>query len=37
MKKQNPDTYTDSDFYKKVLDIGPAPFGVLREYVLGDQ
>ena len=37
MKKQNPDTYTDSDFYKKVLDIGPAPFGVLREYVLRDQ
>ena len=37
MKKQNPDTYTDSDFYKKVLDIGPAPFGVLQEYVLGDR
>ena len=37
MKKQNPDTYTDSDFYKKVLDIGPAPFRVLQEYVLGDR
>ena len=37
MKKQNPDSYTDSDFYEKVLRIGPAPFGVLREYVLGNR
>ena len=37
MKKQNPDTYTDSDFYEKVLDVGPAPFEVLRKYVLGDR
>ena len=36
MKKQNPDTYTDSGFYEKVLEIGPAPFEVLREYILGD-
>lgn len=34
MKKQNPNRYTDSDFYEKVLRIGPAPFGVLREYIL---
>lgn len=37
MKKQNPDRYTDSDFYEKVLRIGPAPFGILREYILRDQ
>ena len=24
MKKQNPDTYTDTAFYEKVLKIGPA-------------
>ena len=34
MKKQNPDTYTDSAFYEKVLKIGPASFNVLRDYVL---
>ena len=34
MKKQNPDCYTDSDFYEKVLRIGPAPFGILRDYIL---
>ena len=34
MKKQNPDRYTDSDFYEKVLRIGPAPFGILRDYIL---
>ncbi len=33
MKKQNPDTYTDSAFYEKVLKIGPASFNVLRDYV----
>lgn len=37
MKKQNPDTYTDTAFYEKVLKIGPAPFGVLRDYVLGNR
>ncbi len=36
MKKQNPDTYTDSGFYEKVLEIGPAPFEVLRKYILGN-
>ena len=34
MKKQNPNTYTDSAFYEKVLKIGPASFNVLRDYVL---
>ena len=37
MKKQNPDTYTDSAFYEKVLKIGPASFNVLRDYVLENQ
>ena len=37
MKKQNPDTYTDSAFYEKVLEIGPAPFKILRAYVLGNR
>lgn len=37
MKKQHPDTYTDTAFYEKVLKIGPAPFGVLRDYVLGER
>ena len=36
MKKQNPDIYTDSAFYEKVLEIGPAPFEILRKYVLED-
>ena len=37
MKKQYPDTYTDTAFYKKVLEIGPAPFGILRDYLLEDR
>ena len=37
MKKQNPDTYTDSDFYENVLKIGPAPFDILRNYLLKDR
>ena len=37
MKKQHPDAYTDAGFYEKVLGIGPAPFWVLRKYVLGDR
>ena len=37
MKKQNPDTYSDSDFYENVLKIGPAPFDILRNYLLKDR
>lgn len=33
MKKQYPDTYTDTAFYQKVLEIGPAPFYILEKYI----
>ncbi len=37
MKKQHPDTYTDTAFYQKVLEIGPAPFDILEKYTLDMQ
>lgn len=33
MKKQHPDTYTDTAFYESVLKIGPAPFELLKTYL----